>query len=304
MIKREPILVTGAPRSGTTWVGRIVATAPSVRYIHEPFNISGLPCSCGVRFDYWFSYITPENERRYRSHIEHTLGPSLNKYKVANLIAQLWKTRRLRTLLDFAGSLTTTRSLVKDPLALCSAEWLASAFDTDVIVVIRHPAAFVNSYRQLGWSHSFSHFLSQPLLMRDHLSSFQAEISEYVNHEHSIIDQATLLWRLLHHMIRDYQRAHPDWCFVRHEDLVRDPLSRFRAIFDRLGLPFGAQALRAILQHSEIAGPDTVANPYTLRRNREAATKAWRTELTPEEIERIRGRVADIAGQFYCEGEW
>lgn len=304
MANRKPILVTGAPRSGTTWVGRMIAKAPSVHYIHEPFNISALPCSCGVRFPYWFFYVTPDNESYYRGHIEHTLGSSLNRYKVANLITQLMKTKRLRVLLDFAGSLTTVRPLVKDPLALCSAEWLAWAFDMDVIVVIRHPAAFVNSYKQLGWSHPFSHFMSQPLLMRDQLSSFQAEISEYVNHEHDIIDQSSLLWRLLHHIIGNYQRVHPDWCFVRHEDLVLDPQSGFRAIFDRLELTFGEQVRRAILKYSELVGLDRVGNPYTLRRNGEKATQAWRTELTPKEIERIRGQVVDIADQFYCQGEW
>jgi hypothetical protein len=36
--KRHPILVTGTPRSGTTWVGKIIATSPSVGYIKEPFN--------------------------------------------------------------------------------------------------------------------------------------------------------------------------------------------------------------------------------------------------------------------------
>src|SRR5690606_21198944 len=32
------ILVTGSPRSGTTWVGRMLATDPRLTYFHEPFN--------------------------------------------------------------------------------------------------------------------------------------------------------------------------------------------------------------------------------------------------------------------------
>ena len=34
----RPILVTGAHRSGTTWVGKMLALAPGVAYVHEPFN--------------------------------------------------------------------------------------------------------------------------------------------------------------------------------------------------------------------------------------------------------------------------
>ncbi|MCF8233846.1 MAG: hypothetical protein K9G67_15655 [Bacteroidales bacterium] len=38
MPKKE-ILVTGAHRSGTTWVGHVMREAPEVHYIHEPFNV-------------------------------------------------------------------------------------------------------------------------------------------------------------------------------------------------------------------------------------------------------------------------
>ena len=34
----NPILVTGSHRSGTTWAGQMLATAPGIGYIHEPFN--------------------------------------------------------------------------------------------------------------------------------------------------------------------------------------------------------------------------------------------------------------------------
>ena len=37
-VSDKPILVTGAHRSGTTWVGKMLALAPGVAYVHEPFN--------------------------------------------------------------------------------------------------------------------------------------------------------------------------------------------------------------------------------------------------------------------------
>ena len=33
-----PILVTGAPRSGSTWVGNVLALDKRTGYVHEPFN--------------------------------------------------------------------------------------------------------------------------------------------------------------------------------------------------------------------------------------------------------------------------
>lgn len=304
MTSRKPILVTGSPRSGSTWVGRMIASAPAVRYIHEPFNVSGRPCSCGTRFDYWFFYVTKENETYYRKHIGHILGSSLNRFQLLNLITEMRVTRRLRLLANYARSFTATRPLVKDPLALCSAEWLASAFDMDIIVVIRHPAAFVNSYKRLNWSHPFSHFLSQPLLIRDHLSPFEAEIGEFVNHTHDIVDRAALLWRLLHHIIREYQQTHPDWCFVRHEDLSQDPLSGFRTIFDKLNLEFGDRVCHAIQKHSGPANPTESQDPYSIRLSSEQVTQKWKVGLTPQEIERVRMQVEDVASSFYSAEDW
>ncbi|HUH21151.1 MAG TPA: hypothetical protein VLZ09_04715, partial [Gaiellaceae bacterium] len=60
---KRPILVTGAHRSGTTWVGKMLALAPGVGYVHEPFN----PRFSAGRFDRYFTVVTRENEARYAS---------------------------------------------------------------------------------------------------------------------------------------------------------------------------------------------------------------------------------------------
>jgi hypothetical protein len=70
---RKPILVTGSHRSGTTWVGRIIASSPSVAYIHEPFHIRHDPDVCPARFDHWFTYVCEENEDQYRKPIKEML---------------------------------------------------------------------------------------------------------------------------------------------------------------------------------------------------------------------------------------
>jgi hypothetical protein len=67
MTAKKPILVTGSHRSGSTWVGRMLAEAPAVFYIHEPFSVSHPPGAgiCKARFTYWFTYITRKNEAAY-----------------------------------------------------------------------------------------------------------------------------------------------------------------------------------------------------------------------------------------------
>jgi len=38
MKKNNLILVTGLPRSGTSWVGNTIAQGSSIKYLNEPFN--------------------------------------------------------------------------------------------------------------------------------------------------------------------------------------------------------------------------------------------------------------------------
>lgn len=67
----KPILVTGSHRSGSTWVGNIMATSPSVNYIHEPFNGICRPGICNIKFPYTFMYITNDNQFMFYKSIKN-----------------------------------------------------------------------------------------------------------------------------------------------------------------------------------------------------------------------------------------
>ena len=81
--------MTGSHRSGSTWVGTTLGKSSSVGYIHEPFNLEHRLGICGAKFDYWFPYITEDNEEIVCEKIQKTLD---FKYNIM--------CRQLRTLLD------------------------------------------------------------------------------------------------------------------------------------------------------------------------------------------------------------
>src|SRR5579871_4716591 len=64
-----PILVTGMPRSGTTWVATMLAATHRVVYINEPLNPQhppgGSPGVLNVRITNRFQYITDANADAY-----------------------------------------------------------------------------------------------------------------------------------------------------------------------------------------------------------------------------------------------
>jgi hypothetical protein len=81
-----------------------------------------------------------------------------------------------------------------------------------VVVMVRHPAAVASSYKRLNWTHPFSHFLVQPLLMSKYLSPFEREISDFARLEHDIIEQAAFLWKLVHiyFLVNWYPKRKPE----------------------------------------------------------------------------------------------
>lgn len=304
MVSHKPILVTGSPRSGTSWVGRMMSQVPFVRYIHEPFNISRRPCRCGIKFEYWFHYLSPHNRPLFDGHLKHTIFPSFSRIALANVVTEITQTKRIQPLSKYLQSYLLPRVIVKDPIALFSAETLAHLFGMEVIVLIRHPAAVVNSYKTLNWSHPFSHFLSQPELVEGHLFPFRNEIEDFVKKEYEIVDQISLLWKLIHHMILKFQKTNPHWVFVRYEDLASEPIEGFRKIFERIGLPFSERTRSAIRAHAlRIPQPDTTT-PYAIKQDPHQAVSKWKKSLTREEVNRIQRRVESISSAFYSEQEW
>jgi hypothetical protein len=283
----------------------MIALSPHVRYVLEPFRTSLDPCPCGVAFDYQFQYVTDENKDQFHPHLQHAMGLRFNASEALDAIeGPLDVLRVLRRYGSFLRARALTRVLVKDPIAVFSAEWLATMFDMQVIVMIRHPAGFVSSVKQLGWSHPFSDFIDQPLLMRDHLAPFEAEIRRYARRERSVIEQAILLWRLIYSVVHTYRERHDDWIFVRHEDLAREPLDGFEMLFGKLDLPLTKRVRDEIQRHSSPLNPTDPEDPYAIERDSRATIGRWKERLTSMEVERIKDRVSDLSVAFYSEEDW
>jgi hypothetical protein len=303
---RKTILVTGTHRSGSTWAGEILAIAPNTGYIHEPFNID---IKCGVianPFEYSFQYVCEENSDKYeaafRRVIHYTYPLSKNIAKIRNVknIAKIVRDQGLSLL----HKIKNDTPIVKDPIAVFSADWLSTSFDMNVLVMIRHPAAFCSSLRKKNWKFNFNHFLNQPLLMERYLSVFEKDIREFAENEKDIIDQAILLWNCIHHTISIYQQDHPEWLFVRHEDLSTDPISQFKSIYKAFNLEFTSKAESVILESSGGHNPIEQQAGNEFIRNSKENIFNWKKRLSQKEIDNIKEKTHVVSNIFYSEHEW
>ena len=301
----KPILVTGAHRSGTTWVGKMLALAPGVAYIHEPFSPRTAAGLSPAHFDRYFTVVTSENEARYRPGLEQTirfrygLGAQLRSLRggrdLARIPRDLVRVERAR--------LSGARPLVKDPIALLSAEWLAETFGMDVVVLIRHPAAFAASLKRLGWKHSFATFI-QDGRVPEVLRPYEPEIREQAEQPGEILAQAALLWRVLYNAVDGYRERHPGWSFLRHEDVSAEPVSTFERLYTEFGLEFTPLVRQSIARASAPDNPAEPATPHAVELDSAASLGRWREDLTAEEVETLRERTRDVWPRFYSDEDW
>jgi hypothetical protein len=304
--RSKPILVTGSHRSGSTWTGKIIATAPHVGYIHEPFNAGTNTSANPNPPDYWFKYICAENQQDYYAALNRILHydyPFVRNMCHAGTLKNAARVTRTQGL-SLLHKLNNDRPLVKDPLAVFSAEWLSTVFDMDVLVLIRHPAAFCSSLKIKDWHFSFNNLLEQPLLMEKYLHPFEDEINEYASNRKSIVAQATLLWNCIHYVINIYQKKHPEWLFMRHEDLSTAPVSQFHLIFKYFDLEFTRKVRNRIHETSGSHNPVEQQQENQFKRDSKENIKNWKKRLTKEEILLVRNKTSGIADLFYSDNEW
>ncbi|MEU6718594.1 sulfotransferase [Nonomuraea sp. NPDC046802] len=287
-----PVLVTGLPRSGTSWTGRML-TAGGLIYVNEPLNPQHPPGRCpGVlkaAVTHRFQYICDDNTAEWLPAFRDTVA--LRYRWLAELRANHSPydlARLLRYGTAFAyGRVTGRRALLDDPFAVLSAGWFAARLGCRVIALVRDPVSFVASWRRLGWTVDPRELLDQPLLVRDHPEVL--ELRALTGSADPLATAATL-WRITHAVLA----RTPGILLTSYESLAADPLPGFRSLYSYAGLPWTAAAERRITR--ACTGPSGGAafswsglsrTAYRRMDSRRALDHAARG-LTPTEVSRVR----------------
>lgn len=296
---RRGILVTGAHRSGTTWVGRMLCAGGELSYVGEPFNIVRDPTWLSPRPPVQFLYVCEDNAERWHRPVE----------RVVRLRFPWWAQRSrpravaVQTLRAARHRLQGRRPLIKDPIAVFSAPWLARTFRLRPVLCVRHPLAFCGSILARRWSFDVSHWLSQPLLMRDLLSPWEDDLVSVARRPGDLVAQAAVTWSVIYGVVDRFRTEHPGWVVVRHEDLLADPVAGIGALHSTLGLAFGERSRAAVVATTSGGDPDG-RDPIDIRRPARALADSWRRRLEPEAVDRIRRLTEEPAAAFYDPSEW
>ena len=304
----KTILVTGAHRTGTTWVGKMLAAGRGVAYVSEPLNRLHRPGVMRAPVPHWYTYICKENETEFLPALQETCRFQYHALAELRSIASFKDLLRMGRdwATFFQGRFYHQVLLIKDPFAVFSAAWFAERLESDVVFTIRHPAAFVSSLKRLNWPFDFSDLLEQPLLMRDWLEPYRSEMEGALETPGDVIAGGSLLWRMVYQVAGQLCDRCPSFQIVRHEDLSLDPVSCFRKLYSNLDLPYTPQVIRAIRESSAEKNPGELSRraAHSVKLDSRANLENWKHRLNDEEIERVRRLTAGVSDRYYRETEW
>ncbi len=302
----QPILVTGAHRTGTTWVGKMLVAGGGAAYISEPLNVMHRPGVMRAPVSKWYTLITEENESTFLPAFLEMLDFRYGMWREIRSLRSAKDAARMgRDLYGFlSGKLKGQRALIKDPFAVFSMPWFAKRLDCRVVITTRHPAGFASSLKRLNWSFDFKDLLNQSRLMGDLLEEDRPAM-ESVSKEDTI-GQAAVLWRVIYRVVAGMIERYPDFILVRHEDLSLDPVQEFRTLFKKLDLDFNRNAEETILKASSAENPDELSRKkiHSVKLDSSANVDNWKKRLSAEEIQRIREITAGIAEVYYPNAVW
>jgi hypothetical protein len=248
---RSGLLVTGLPRSGTSWVGKMLEASGEVVYVNEPMNPQHPPGHSpgvlGARVTHRFQYISSEDDEQWRRAFTDTLAlryrfrAELQQNHAAYDLARMVKYGRTFT----AGRLRGRRAMLDDPFAVFATGWLAQEMGVEAVVLVRDPVSFVGSWRALNWSIHFHELLEQPALVRDHLGPYVDRMRALVGSP-DWLARTCLLWEATYDVVDRAFRSIPGVHLVSYEGLVREPLEGFRDLYGRFGLTWSPSAEQSI----------------------------------------------------------
>ena len=299
MPRRSLILVTGAPRTATTPVGNMVATAQSTVALYEPLGPTGLR-----RFDRRFPML---GEQGFDSTELTRLMDDLAAFRFGRLKKQQrvgkgfsWKraligsrtgvTLRLAQLQPWACT-----AIWKDPHAIFLAPDVAQA-GGKVVVTARRAKAHAGSYRRLGWVSKAAEIYPRWAERYGRCQITEEALKDVVD---PVISGA-LIWRLSYlGLIRS--NVLDRVALVTSEALMEDECATYRALFDRLGLVSTGATERALSS----VKPDSKGKPkadvtHDWSRSVAAANSYWKDLLNEEEAERVDTLTADIEEQIFA----
>ena len=258
---RKSILVAGTARSGTTWLGDLIASQIPSRILFEPFNPDLVP---EYRNFCYFQYIRPGMENpEFRAFARKVFTGEIRNRWIDHQNERIFSEYRI----------------IKEIRANLALSWLHSNFpEVPIIFLIRHPCAVVASRMELNWAtdDDIEPFLSQPDLVEDHLANYMDIIKNAKTPE----EKHAVIW-CVSHLVPLKQFQPGEIKAVYYENLCAQPETELISIFEIIGHPYRHVNKASVSRPSQTARSSSAIVDGTDK------ISAWQKKLNDKQIKNI-----------------
>lgn len=168
------------------------------------------------------------------------------------------------------------RLVVKSVHAPLCAEWLASRFSMNMVIVLRNPYSLYASLRRMKIPDSFRNPLAQKELCRD-MSLYISRFSFHKNPFDHLIFQIMLMIKVLAVQIKLNQ----EWLILSHDRICMSPERNFLQIYNALGLEWSKRSV------AKLDGLNKQGKGFNPSRVSKLEPTKWEMELSEEEKKAI-----------------
>lgn len=281
---RGSILVTGMPRSGTTWLARLLATAGGVALTgREPMNPRGRQYALAGTLPGWARLREPTAAQLRALRLSHRgLTP---------LVYSRYGRRQ------WVAPLPRTRIVVKDPFAMLSMPAVVAGTGATPVLLYRHPAAALASYRRMGWEPDLAEL--QPLVRAYRSEGHPPELTVPdlpAPGEVAEPEAMGRFWSALYTMALSDVATTPGLLVVSHEEIATGGDTAARMLFAALGLRWSDATAAELTgrDRGPAAGPDTAARLHRLDRDPSTVARSWRAVVSDDELAAIEAVTGDV----------
>ncbi len=266
------IILAGSGRSGTTWVGDLLAASAGIQQIFEPliplWNEQVRELTGWDRTDPYFReiYLRPGGDYPgWRSHLEAILTGKYRNY---------WT--------DFQrDAMFPRRFLVKEIRMNLMLGYVIDQFHCPVVYLLRHPCAVINSRLSLPipWHADVRDILVQEELVEDYLRDWKKEIEQ----EKDLLGAHAVWWAVENHVALSQLASRPHK-IIYYENIVNQPNQILEEISDWLGLPGNRRQSRV-----DSSKKSRMTRPESIGASQNALLREWQNRLSQEDQQRILG---------------
>lgn len=267
--QRPPIVVTGVPRSGTTWLARALSTSPGTALTgREPMNPRGSQYALGGTLSTW-TRLTGPTQRQARLLSVSYRG--LNPLVYSRYGHHQW-----------LAAAPHIRVIVKDPFAMLSLPAVVAATKALPLLVYRHPAAVLASYRRMGWRADLDE-------IRAAIPHVLASLPQQSSVDNDISADAILMgrfWSALNSQALHDLETIDGAVVVSHEDVAKGGAVAMQRLFDLLGLRWNSDVARTLAAQGASRNDrhDDPTALHNFNRAPEVVSDAWRATISDADL--------------------